>query len=246
MYLLSELELPSIMNQIQIIDNLQHIRTRIAKAASACGRNAADIELIAVSKTKPNEAIESALKAQQFAFGENKIQELSRKMEELPNAQIQWHMIGTLQSNKIKYMAHRVDWIHSIPKIKTLKEVDKRAAQHNRVIKCLIQVNISDEDQKSGCSVAELPSLLVEANSLKNIEIKGLMGIATLTDDQEVIRKEFRLLRTLRDKYAPTYSGNIQLEHLSMGMTNDLEIAIEEGSTMVRIGSAIFGARNVK
>lgn len=224
---------------------LNTLKERIHAACLAADRSVDSVKLIAVSKTKPVEAIEEALAAGQLFFGENKIQELSAKMEHFSHrSDIEWHMIGALQSNKIKYMAERVDWVHSIPKKKTLDELEKRAAVHERVVNALIQVNISDEDQKSGCSVEALPALLEHAQSLKNVHVRGLMGIATNTDDLEEVRQEFRLLKGLLDEHKDRFSGAVTLSELSMGMTNDLEVAIQEGSTMIRVGTAIFGHRN--
>jgi len=156
---------------------------------------------------------------------------------------VQWHMIGTLQTNKIKYMAGRVNWIHSIPKKKALKEVEKRASGIGRSINTLIQVNISDEEQKSGCEPDDLKALLEYAQGLKWTKIRGLMGMASLEEDLELVRPQFRMLKELRDHHRNMETNNIQLEHLSMGMSNDFEVAVEEGATMVRVGSAIFGER---
>ncbi len=223
-------------------ENLKEIQNRIVKACESCGRSSNDVTLIAVSKTKPIDLISEVKDAGQLHFGENKVQELQEKMPELGEDVI-WHMIGTLQTNKIKYLVERVDWIHSIPKIKALKELEKRASKVGRTIKTLIQVNISNEDQKSGCDPEELEALLKYAQDLKHVRVEGLMGIATFIDDLDVVRSEFRLLREIRDQHQHMNSENINLKHLSMGMTNDLEVAIEEGSTMVRVGTAIFGSR---
>lgn len=231
------------MENIDICKNLETIHKQIETACSKAGRDSSEITLIAVSKTKPIDLIQEALKCGQLHFGENKVQELSKKMEVF-GPDLQWHMIGTLQTNKIKYLVNRVNWIHSIPKIKALKELEKRAGQAGRVINALIQVNISNEDQKSGCEPEELASILKFAGNLKWVTIKGLMGIASLEKDLEYVRPQFRLLRELRDEYLSLETETIQLEHLSMGMSHDFEVAIEEGATMVRIGTAVFGKRN--
>ncbi|MCH8495360.1 MAG: YggS family pyridoxal phosphate-dependent enzyme [Balneolales bacterium] len=223
-------------------ENLDDVRDIIEQAASRAGRDPLDVELIAVSKTKPMEAIRAAYEHGQIHFGENKVQELVPKMQEGPDDLV-WHMIGALQSNKVKYMAERVDWIHSVPKLKTLREIEKRAAEADRTINVLIQINISEEDQKSGCEPDALKSILDEAQFYKNVVVRGLMGIASFEENLELVRPQFRLLRELRDLHAPKYDGAVQLEHLSMGMTHDLEVAIQEGATLVRIGSAIFGER---
>jgi PLP dependent protein len=226
-----------------IPNNLEAVLARIQTAARNSGRNPDEITLVAVSKTKPLQSIQAAFEAGQLHFGENKVQELVPKMEQGPQGAV-WHMIGTLQSNKVKYMSDRVDWIHSVPKLSTLLEVDKRAGAANRIINVLIQVNISDEDQKSGCDPQDLPAILGAASGLKHTVVRGLMGIASLELEPEQVRPQFRMLRELRDKYRTLYGGAVQLEHLSMGMTLDLEVAIEEGATMVRVGSAIFGERS--
>ncbi|MCC5926408.1 MAG: YggS family pyridoxal phosphate-dependent enzyme [Bacteroidetes bacterium] len=223
--------------------NLDHVLSDIRTHAVEAGRNPVDILLVAVSKTKSMQEIRAVYEAGQVHFGENKVQELVPKMEEGPEDAV-WHMIGALQSNKVKYMAERVDWIHSVPKLKTLKEIDKRAAEAGRVINTLIQINISEEDQKSGCEPDDLREILDEARGMKHIVVRGLMGIASFEEDLERVRPQFRLLRELRDFYATSNDGGVQLEHLSMGMTHDLEVAIQEGATMVRVGSAIFGARD--
>ena len=226
-----------------ICQNLEEVTKRIADACEKVGRDPDEVTLIAVSKTKPVEMIEEALECGQVHFGENRAQDLQDRMEELGN-DIVWHMIGNLQTNKIKYLVERVDWIQSIPKKKSLRELEKRASRVGRVINVLIQVNISDEDQKSGCDPDDLKNILQYAQGLEHVSVRGLMGIASFVDDPEQVRSEFCLLRELRDDHRQFENENIQLEHLSMGMTNDLEVAIEEGSTMVRVGTALFGERN--
>ncbi len=223
-------------------ENLQKIRSLIDETCKQAGRDPSEVLLVAVSKTKPIDAIKEAQAAGQIHFGENRVQELVEKMEQLDES-IQWHMIGTLQTNKIKYMVGRVDWIESVHKSKALKEIEKRAGRMKRVIQTLIQVNISGENQKSGCEPEELRDILRYAQNLKWVKVRGLMGIAELTDDPEEVRPQFRLLRKLRDDHRDMENENITLDHLSMGMTHDFHVAIEEGSTMVRIGTAIFGER---
>lgn len=225
-------------------ERLEKVKTRIADACKSCGRSPDEITLVAVSKTKPNEDILKVRNAAQLHFGENRAKELQDKMEQIEDDEIIWHFIGNLQTNKIKYMVERVNWIDSIHKKKALKEVEKRASRIGRHINVLIQVNISDEDQKSGCDPEKLEKILTYGQDLEYTHVRGLMGMATFTDDKDVVRKEFKLLNKLRDDHAHLAKGNVSLEHLSMGMTNDLEVAIEEGSTMVRVGTAIFGERN--
>lgn len=228
----------------QIITRYQHIQQRINKACKDAGRDPAEIMLVAVSKTKPDSDVLELRKTGHIHFGENRAKALEDRMESIKDAGIQWHFIGALQTNKIKYMAHRVNWIQSIHKKKALKEVEKRAEEAGRIINVLIQVNISAEDQKSGCDPDELEAILSYAQKLKHTRVSGLMGMATFTEDPEKVRPEFKLLRSLRDKHTRLNGGAVDLKHLSMGMTNDLEVAIEEGATMVRVGTAIFGERN--
>lgn len=232
------------MGEITICQNLDLVKQKIDDACKGCGRNADEILLVAVSKTKPDEDILTAVQCGQLHFGENRMQELEEKMTGISNPAISWHFIGNLQTNKIKHIAGRVNWIHSVEKKKYLKEINKRAEQAERVIHVLIQVNISNEKQKGGCIPEELADILVAAQSYNFIQVKGLMGMATFTDNPEDVRPEFRLLKHLFDSHQKYNGENVELEHLSMGMTNDMKIAIEEGSTMLRVGTAIFGARN--
>lgn len=220
------------------------VKSRIKQACINCGRNPDEITLVAVSKTKPDSDILELTELGQHQFGENRAKSLEERFESIQNDTIQWHFIGNLQTNKIKYMAHRVNWIQSVHKKKALKEIEKRAAAENRMINVLIQVNISDEDQKSGCDPEQLEEILKYGQSLEYTKVRGLMGMATFTDDPEIVRPEFQKLKKLRDLHLHLNAGNVSLDHLSMGMTNDLEVAIEEGSTMLRIGTAIFGERN--
>lgn len=229
---------------MSIQQNLTSVQEQIKIICEKCGRSPDEITLVAISKTKPNDKILEAFSAGQIHFGENRAKELEDKMEQIKESEIKWHFVGTLQTNKIKYMIDRVDWIESVHKKKALKEIEKRASRINRVINTCIQVNISDEDQKSGCDPEQLPQILDYAQSLKHVKVRGLMGMASFTDDMDKIRREFSQLRELREKHKSAYSGRVELEHLSMGMSNDFEEAIREGSTMVRIGTAIFGERN--
>lgn len=200
--------------------------------------------LIAVSKTQPVEKIKEAYAAGQRLFGENKAQELAAKYASLPK-DIEWHMIGHLQSNKVKYIVPFVHLIHSVDSLKLLLEIDKQAGKVNRTINCLLQVHIAAEDTKYGFSETEIVETLQseQFRSLKNIRINGLMGMATLTDDQVQIRKEFKSLRTLLDKTKAIGIPSVTMKELSMGMSSDYAIAVEEGSTLIRVGTAIFGDR---
>ncbi|MGB1448377.1 MAG: YggS family pyridoxal phosphate-dependent enzyme [Flavobacteriaceae bacterium] len=217
---------------MKIAENLHHILGTIPK----------DVSLVAVSKTKPEEDLLAAYNAGQRIFGENKIQEMTRKYEALPK-DIQWHMIGHVQSNKVKYMAPYVALIHGVDREKLLKEIDKQAAKNNRIIDCLLQLHIAKEETKFGLDSAELSQIIAntKAGAYPNVRLVGLMGMATFTSNQDQIRAEFA---TLKNHFDHTAS---QLEHcriLSMGMSGDYPIAIEEGSTMIRVGSKIFGERN--
>ncbi|HEY9169060.1 MAG TPA: YggS family pyridoxal phosphate-dependent enzyme [Lutibacter sp.] len=204
-----------------------------------------NVTLIAVSKTQPASSILEAYEAGQKTFGENKIQEMVEKFEILPK-DIEWHMIGHLQSNKVKYMAHFVHLIHGVTSFKTLKEINKQALKHNRIINCLLEVKIASEETKFGLTFEEVAQLLIsdELKNLKNINITGLMGMASFTENNEIISAEFKTLKTFFDSLQKYASFNVNPTTLSMGMSGDYKIAIEEGSTMIRVGSAIFGLRN--
>jgi hypothetical protein len=227
-----------------ICENIKSVKKRIQTACKKAGRNPEEVDLVAVSKTKPLDDIKAAYDCGQLHFGENRAKELQGKMDDYENEEIQWHMVGNLQTNKIKYIVERVNWIHSIEKTKYLKEIEKRASRIDRTINTLVQVNISGEDQKSGCSPGDVEDILDYARSLDHTNVRGLMGMASFTDDMEVVRGQFKMLKELFNHHAETNEGSVQLQHLSMGMTNDMEVAIQEGSTMLRVGRAIFGERN--
>lgn len=217
---------------MSINDNLTAIKEKLPE----------EVTLVAVSKTKPNEVILEAYKAGQRVFGENKIQEMSQKWETLPK-DIEWHMIGHVQRNKVKYMGEYVSLIHGVDSFRLLAEINKQAKKHDRVISCLLQMHIAEEETKFGLDNTELKTIInsEEFAALENIKIEGLMGMATFTKDERQVRKEFAYLKSIFD------SLKQELPHisvLSMGMSGDYTIAMEEGSTMVRIGSSIFGARN--
>lgn len=216
---------------MSIKDNLLQIKSKIPT----------NVTLVAVSKTKPVSDLMEAYNAGQRVFGENKIQEMTEKWEEMPK-DIQWHMIGHVQTNKVKYMAEYVSLIHGVDSLKLLQEINKQAAKHNRVIDCLLQMYIAEEESKFGLDENELIEILQsnEFKSLQNIKVIGLMGMATFTEDQTQIKKEFQHLKSIFDKLT---IHNSQFTILSMGMSGDYQLAIECGSTMVRIGSSIFGGR---
>nr|WP_294936856.1 YggS family pyridoxal phosphate-dependent enzyme [uncultured Flavobacterium sp.] len=216
---------------MSIQSNLQHIKATLP----------AHVTLVAVSKTKPVSELMEAYKAGQRIFGENKIQEMTGKWEQMPK-DIEWHMIGHVQTNKVKYMAEYVSLIHGVDSLKLLMEINKQAEKHNRVIDCLLQVYIAEEESKFGFDDTELNELIAyeDFKNLKNVRVIGLMGMATFTENQEQIKKEFTHLKSVFDTLS---LENPQFTVLSMGMSGDYQLAIECGSTMVRIGSSIFGTR---
>lgn len=197
-----------------------------------------EVTLVAVSKTRQNSAIIEAYQLGQKIFGENKVQELVQKYEELPK-DIYWHMIGHLQTNKVKFIAPFVSLIHGVDSVKLLKEINKRAKQNNRVIDCLLQVHIATESTKFGFDIFEVNEAINAANEYENIRIVGLMGMATFTDNKQQVIQEFSSLKIVFDTVK-----NEHITTLSMGMSGDYQLAIEQGSNMVRVGSAIFGHRN--
>jgi pyridoxal phosphate enzyme (YggS family) len=204
------------------------------------------VKLVAVSKTKPNEDILQAYQAGQRIFGENTVQELVKKQEELPK-DIEWHLVGHLQSNKVKYIAPFISLIHAVDSLKLLAEVNKQAQKNNRIINCLLQIHIADEDTKFGLDFDEAIELLLSSKyqQMQHIRIVGLMGIATNTENQKKITEEFYELRTLfKGLKASFFQNSDDFSELSMGMSSDYKLAIEQGSTMVRLGSNIFGERN--
>ena len=217
---------------MSITQNLNHIKSQLPE----------HVTLVAVSKTKPVSDLQEAYDAGQRIFGENKIQEMVEKHEQLPK-DIQWHMIGHVQRNKVKYMASFVNLIHGVDNLKLLKEINKQALKHNRVINCLLQIKIASEDTKFGMTTTEAMAILNPEvlNDLKNINIVGLMGMATFTDNQEQLAEEFKTLKEFHEQLKPEYP---KLQTISMGMSADFPLAIDCGSTMVRVGSSIFGARN--
>ena len=219
------------MNSNMIANNLKDIKATLPD----------HVTLVAVSKTQSVDTILKAYDAGQRIFGENRIQEMAEKYEQLPK-DIEWHMIGHLQRNKVKYMAHFVKLIHGVDSFKTLKEINKQAAKHNRVIDCLLQVKIAEEETKFGLSFAEVKAILDsgELKELNNINVVGLMAMASFVIDEEQITNEFS---KLNEYYQKLQSHHVDLKTLSIGMSGDYKIAIEHGSTMVRVGSAIFGAR---
>jgi pyridoxal phosphate enzyme (YggS family) len=217
-----------------IAQNIRHIEQEIKE----------QVRLIAVTKTKPVPVLQETYDSGFRRFGENKVQEMTEKYNLLPK-DIEWHLIGHLQSNKVKYIAPFVSMIHSVDSLKLLKEINKEARKNDRVIPCLLQIFIATEETKFGLSEQEVIEILtsVELLSLSNIRIAGLMGMASNTDDQDQIRSEFKSLKTLFESLKKYETTNVALTEISMGMSSDYIIAAEEGSTLVRVGSAIFGSR---
>ena len=219
---------------MSIKENLLKIKSELPK----------NVTLVAVSKTKPISDLMEAYDADQRIFGENKIQEMTEKWEAMPK-DIQWHMIGHIQTNKVKYMAPYVSLIHGVDSLKLLEEINKQAIKNNRIIDCLLQIHIAEEETKFGLNEEELDHL-IDSDSFKtmsNIRIVGLMGMATFTNNQSQIKKEFLLLKSIFDSKKAISIVNCQLSILSIGMSGDYKLAIESGSSMIRIGSSIFGGR---
>jgi len=224
---------------VEIVKNIEGIRSRLPMS----------VELVAVSKTHPVEYIVEAYSCGQRIFGENKVQEMDQKHEALKDScpDIKWHLIGHLQTNKVKYITSYVDMIHSVDSLKLLQEIDKHAKKDDRVIKCLFEMHIASEETKFGLDRDELVQILEapEFKSLQNVKICGLMGMASNTDDTEKVRMEMRSLKEIFDFVKKNYfAKDLDFREISMGMSSDWKIAIQEGSTMVRIGSTIFGKRN--
>jgi len=219
---------------MSIAQNLLNIKSQLPE----------HVTLVAVSKTKPVADLMEAYNAGQRIFGENKIQEMTEKWEQMPK-DIQWHMIGHVQSNKVKYMIPYVKLIHGVDSLKLLKEINRLAVKWRKKIDCLLQIHIAEEDTKFGLDEKELNELLTseEFKTFENIRVVGLMGMATFTENQEQIKREFQHLKSIFDHYSQVKTENCELKTLSMGMSGDYQLAIECGSTMVRIGSSIFGTR---
>jgi pyridoxal phosphate enzyme (YggS family) len=226
-----------------IKENLRKIEENIQAACSRAGRSREEVTLIAVSKTKPVSCIEEVLEEGIIEFGENKVQELSEKYEVLPK-DLNWHLIGHLQTNKAKYIVDKVKLIHSVDSVRLAETIDKEAAKRNVICDILIEVNIAKEDSKYGIFAEEVCPFLLEISKFKNIRVKGLMTIAPFVDNPEKNREHFRNLRQLNIDIKLKNIDNVSMDVLSMGMTGDYEVAIEEGATMVRVGTGIFGERN--
>ena len=224
-------------------ENLESVEEKIQEACKKSGRNREDVTLIAVSKTKPVETLQEAYDLGVRVFGENKVQELTEKYDSLPK-DIHWHMIGHLQRNKVKYIIDKVDLIHSVDSIRLAETIDKEAQKHDLIANILVEVNVAKEESKFGLMPEEVDGFIDEIAKLTHIQVKGLMTIAPFVENPEKNRTVFADLRKLSVDIAKKNVDNVNVSILSMGMTNDYEVAVEEGATMVRVGTGIFGARN--
>lgn len=235
-----------------IEDNLLRLKRKIERTCNDCGKESKNVHIIAVSKTFPTEAVASALDFNQLDFGENKVQELVNKHTELEDRILNWHMIGHLQTNKVKYVLPFVYLIHSLDSLKLALEIQAKASKLERSVKCLVQVNTSGEDSKSGCEVKNALKLVKEISVLGNIKIRGLMTISKMMNnkkdeaERKVVRENFVTLKNLFDDISSAEFPNVNMKYISMGMSDDFDIAIEEGSNMIRVGSSIFGKRDMK
>lgn len=225
-----------------IEENLKEIQAGIARACQASGRSPESVTLVGVTKTYEADVINAAIGYGIDAIGENRVQEITRKYDAVEPG-VQWHLIGQLQTNKVKYIIDKVSLIHSLDSVKLADEIQKRALKADKIQEVLIQVNIAGETQKSGVSVEALPALIEHVLACPNIRIKGLMNIAPFVDDPETLRDDFKKMKALFDGLSAYQSENMCPEFLSMGMSSDYEVAISEGANMVRVGTKIFGSR---
>lgn len=230
------------MSVMDIAANIALIRQQITAACMSCGRNPADVRLVAVSKKKPATAIEAAIAAGQTLFGESYVQECVAKIDAVESA-AEWHFIGGLQSNKVKYLAGKVAMIHSVDRLSLAREIDRQWGKLNASIDILIQVNLGEEETKSGTTADELVTLVTQVAGLKHLRIRGLMVLPPWQEDPEAVRPFFRQLKELAGQVEGLGLPNVEMAELSMGMSHDFATAIEEGATMVRVGTAIFGTR---
>ncbi len=230
-----------------VTQRLSNVRERIAQACERAGR-ANDVTVMGVTKTFPLEAIEAGKTAGLVHFGENRARELREKARERPGAfeggDVKWHMVGHLQTNKAKFIARHADWFDALDSARLADELDKRAAKNDRVLPCLVQVNISGEEQKYGLAPEETHDFLDHCAQYEYLSIRGLMAMASFVEDAEEVRGQFRRMRELFDGYDATDHPQVEMQELSIGMSNDFEVAVEEGSTTVRLGSALFGLRD--
>jgi hypothetical protein len=228
---------------MSIAENILKVKQRIQKSCLKVGRNPDEVSIVAVTKTVPIEKIKEAINLGITDIGENRVQELLEKKNSIEN--VRWHFVGHLQTNKVKYIVDFIYLIHSVDSLKLALEIDKRAKKINRVIDILIEVNTSGEETKYGVKPEETIDLVKQiSENCEFLRVKGLMTVAAFLPNPEEVRPMFRLLRELKDEIAKLNLKNVEMKHLSMGMSNDFEVAVEEGATLVRIGTAIFGPRN--
>lgn len=230
---------------IMLQENYKNVKEKIKKACEKVGRDPKEVTLIAVSKTKPLSAIEEVMKTGCVDFGENKVQEMCEKEEQVSKP-VNWHLIGHLQTNKVKYIIDKAALIHSIDSFKLASCIEKEAEKKNRIVPILIQVNIANENTKFGLKKEEVLSVIEEISKLSHVKIKGLMTIAPFVENPEENRVHFQNLHKLFIDIKEKTINNVDMDILSMGMTGDYQVAVEEGATMVRVGTGIFGARNYK
>lgn len=231
---------------MDIQQNITEVLKKVETTAKKVNKSLDDITVIAVTKTVDVERANEALKAGLNNLGENRVQEFMNKYEQMDNANINWHIIGHLQTNKVKYIINKVNLIHSVENIGLAEEIDKRSKQHNIITNVLIEMNIGEEESKFGLKKEELFSFLKSIENLENIKILGLMTVAPYKENKEDVRWVFKEMKNLFDKVSEQTYKNVEMKYLSMGMTNDYEIAIEEGANIIRIGTAIFGSRIYK
>lgn len=224
-------------------EQLQEVENEISQACIRAGRKREDVTLIAVSKTKPVETLQEAYDLGVRVFGENKVQELTEKYEALPK-DIEWHMIGHLQTNKVKYIIDKVALIHSVDSLKLAETIEKEAAKRNLTVRILIEVNVAEEESKFGIKTEEVVPFIEKIAGFQHIRVCGLMTIAPFVDDPEKNRRIFKILHKLSVDITAKNIDNVNVSVLSMGMTNDYVVAVEEGATMIRVGTGIFGVRN--
>ena len=240
---MSVMENTGITDTVNIAKNLREVDRRICEACARSGRRREDVTLIAVSKTKPVSMIQEAIAEGIVDFGENNPQELRDKYDELPK-DLRWHMIGNLQRNKVKYVVGRAVMIHSVGSLKLAEAIEKEAAAKNIVMPCLVEVNVAGEESKGGIALQDTEEFVRRIAEFEHIQMKGFMTIAPFVEDAELNRVHFRALRNLAVDIGRKNIDNIMVNELSMGMTGDFEVAVEEGATLVRVGTGIFGERN--
>ncbi|WZL74766.1 YggS family pyridoxal phosphate-dependent enzyme [Clostridiaceae bacterium 35-E11] len=225
-----------------IKDNIMNLRKQVADTCNKIGRNTEDIQIIGVTKTIDSDRMSEAIQCGMTDVGENKVQEIINKYDIV--SPVHWHMIGHLQTNKVKYIIDKVKLIHSLDRITLAKEINKRAKQHNLIIETLVQVNVAQEDTKFGLNCNEVNDFIDQVQEMENIKISGFMTIAPYVENPEDVRQYFKRLKSMFEEVKSKKMRGVEMKYLSMGMTNDFQIAIEEGSNMIRVGTGIFGKRN--